>query len=107
MKGLNNGGRSGARWDLSPMPTPRPMPILPRSAVASSDFRPYCSVTPSSNLNVVLEPANPKASRPPLKQSNSVLDNNTELLTAVEGNGNATTARGGSLKQSPFKQAPA
>ena len=44
------------------MPTPRPMPILPRtSAVATSDFKPYCS---PSNLNVARE-ASLKASRPP------------------------------------------
>ena len=63
LKGLNNGGRSGAKWDLSPMPSPRPMPILPRSAVASSDFRPYSS--PNSSLNVAVQPAHPKAARPP------------------------------------------
>lgn len=63
LKGLNNGGRSGAKWDLSPMPSPRPMPILPRSAVASSDYRPYSS--PNSSLNVAVQPAQPKAARPP------------------------------------------
>ena len=108
-QGLNNGGRNsggggGARWDLSPMPTPRPMPILPRPAVASSDFRPY-----SSSLNVVLEPTNPKASRPPLKAaSNSILEAD---LPAPRGGSGAhggaaasmasmtSSARGGSLKQ--------
>ena len=45
------------------MPSPRPMPILPRSAVASSDYRPYSS--PSSSLHVAVQPAQPKAARPP------------------------------------------
>lgn len=103
--GLNNGGRSGARWDLSPMPTPRPMPILPRPAVASSDFRPYCS---PSNLNVVLEPTNPKASRPPLRQTNSVANttndqngengaSNPSMVMQTTVNSSLAT-RGGSLK---------
>ena len=65
--GMNsNGGRSGARWDMSPMPSPRPMPILPRSAVASSDYRPYHSSPKPSSLNVTMEPAQPKAARPPV-----------------------------------------
>lgn len=62
----SNGGRSGARWDMSPMPSPRPMPILPRSAVASSDYRPYHSSPKPSSLNVTMEPAQPKAARPPI-----------------------------------------
>ena len=80
----NNGANvtsSGPRWDLSPMPTPRPMPILPRSAQASTDFQPYCS---PSNLNVARatgmpgpgsitrEPLNStKATRPPSIKTNS------------------------------------
>ena len=84
------------------MPTPRPMPILPRPAVASSDFRPYCS-----SLNVVLEPANPKASRPPIKASgNSGLANDVSTVGTNNGAGgpmagskNSNSTRGGSMKQ--------
>ena len=62
------------------MPTPRPMPILPRSAQASTDFQPYCS---PSNLNVARASGIPgpggaretlnstKASRPPSVKHNS------------------------------------
>lgn len=77
--------------------------------MASSDFRPY-----SSSLNVVLEPTNPKASRPPLKAgaSNSMLE--ADLPAPRGGGGGAhhgggpaasmasmtsNSARGGSLKQ--------
>ena len=52
------------------MPSPRPMPILPRSAVASSDFRPYNSSPKPSSLNVAIEPAMPKAARPPSMKRN-------------------------------------
>ena len=92
------------------------MPILPRSAVASSDFRPYCSPSPAtpaqtSNLNVILEPANPKASRPPLR-TNSVIDNgNGSQVPNSASHGMMVThtagARGGSLKASSILTAAA
>lgn len=94
------------------MPTPRPMPILPRPAVASSDFRPYCS---PSNLNVVLEPTNPKASRPPLRQTNSILANtengengasNPTMVMQTSVNSSLAT-RGGSLKTTSMLTAAA
>ena len=84
------------------------MPILPRPAVASSDFRPY-----SSSLNVVLEPTNPKASRPPIKASTGNSVNEVDLphpRGSVGGGGGLglgpagsknsnNSTRGGSMKQ--------
>ena len=68
------------------MPTPRPMPILPRSAVASSDFQPYCS---PSNLNVTRESLHTKASRPPTikRNTNSLASEAREQPQKHEGEG--------------------
>jgi hypothetical protein len=76
-----NGDSSGDRnnrWDMSPLPGPRPMPILPRPATAYSDFQPYSSPipcpsaartnAPAANMLTVRNQSGPqaiKASRPP------------------------------------------
>ena len=64
---------------MSPLPVPRPMPILPRPATAYSDFQPYSSPIPcpaaartnapaATNMLTVRNQSGPqaiKASRPP------------------------------------------
>ena len=64
---------------MSPLPGPRPMPILPRPATAYSDFQPYSSPIPcpaaartntpaAANMLTVRNQSGPqaiKASRPP------------------------------------------
>ena len=71
------------------------MPILPRPAVASSDFRPYCS---PSSLHVSVEPANPKASRPPYKPS--IVEDHGKNV--ADCSATKPTRAGGSIKQMNF-----
>ena len=76
--GNGDSGERNNRWDMSPLPGPRPMPILPRPATAYSDFQPYSSPlpcpaasrtkTPTANMLTVKNQSGPqtiKASRPP------------------------------------------
>jgi len=44
--GNGDNGERNNRWDMSPLPGPRQMPILPRPATAYSDFQPYSSPVP-------------------------------------------------------------
>ena len=87
MNGGGNGNNSSSggdnRWDMSPIPGPRPMPIQPRrSAITYPDYSPFSSQppvvaqphtsgAPSSSVALsVNDPAagiNPKASRPPFR----------------------------------------
>ena len=76
--GNGDSGDRNNRWDMSPLPGPRPMPILPRPATAYSDFQPYSSPlpcpaasrtnTPAANMLTVKNQSGQqtvKASRPP------------------------------------------